>query len=129
MISRAVYQKFASGLTGASFVEQWGGLVAKVGGKVFAMWGERDGDAGHIVFKVNETSFEILTAVDGVAQAPYFAKGKWVVVAPGALPQGDIEHYTAASHATVAASLTKKLQRELGLLPPNECIDLYPRRV
>ena len=118
MIGRAAFQQFASGLVGASFVEQWGGLVAKVGGKVFAMWGERNGEAGHIVFKVNETSFEILTALDGVEQAPYFAKGKWVVVAPGALPKSDIEHYIAGSHATVAASLTKKLQRELGLLPP-----------
>ena len=118
MTSRAGFQQFASGLVGASFVEQWGGLVAKVGGKVFAMWGERDGDEGHIVFKVPETSFEILTALDGVGQAPYFAKGKWVVVAPEALPKSDIEHYITGSHATVAASLTKKLQRELGLLPP-----------
>ena len=117
MISRAAYQQFAGGLVGANLVEQWGGVVAKVGGKVFAMWGVRDGEPGHIVFKVPETSFEILTALDGVAQAPYFAKGKWVVVAPGALPRGDIEHYIAGSYATVAAGLTKKLQRELGLLP------------
>jgi predicted DNA-binding protein (MmcQ/YjbR family) len=118
MIGRAEYQRFAAALPGATFVEQWGGLVAKVGDKVFAMWGERNGEPGHIVFKVPETSFEILTALDGVDQAPYFAKGKWVVVAPGALPQGDVEHYMAGSHAVVAASLTKKLQRELGLLPP-----------
>lgn len=108
----------AADLVGASFVEQWGGLVAKVGGKVLAMWGDRDGEAGHIVFKVNQTSFEILTALEGVEQAPYFARGKWVVVAPGALPKSDVEHYIARSHGMVAASLTKKLQRELGLLPP-----------
>ena len=118
MISRAEYQRFAATLPGTTFVEQWGGLVAKVGDKVFAMWGERDGEPGHIVFKVPETSFEILTALDGVDQAPYFAKGKWVVVAPGALPKGDVEHYVAGSHAVVAANLIKKLQRELGLLPP-----------
>ncbi|HTM77277.1 MAG TPA: MmcQ/YjbR family DNA-binding protein [Devosia sp.] len=118
MLSRAEYQRFAASLPGVSFVEQWGGLVAKVGGKVFAMWGEQDGVAGFIVFKVPETSFEILTALDGVGQAPYFAKLKWVVVAPGALPKSDVEHYVAGSHAIIAASLTKKLQRELGLLPP-----------
>jgi predicted DNA-binding protein (MmcQ/YjbR family) len=114
MMSRADYQQLAAALPGVSFVEQWGGLVAKVGGKVFAMRGE----PGEIVFKVSETSFEILTALDGIGQAPYFAKGKWGEVGPGALPQGDVAHYLAISHGIVAASLTKKLQRELGLLPP-----------
>jgi predicted DNA-binding protein (MmcQ/YjbR family) len=118
MIGRAEYQRFAGTLPGTTFVEQWGGLVAKVGDKVFAIWGERNGVPGHIVFKVPQTSFEILTALKGVDQAPYFAKGKWVAVGPGALSKDDIEHYIAGSQAVVAASLTKKLQRELGLQPP-----------
>lgn len=114
MIERAAYQQFAAQLAGVSFVEQWGGLVAKVGGKVFALWSE----SGQIVCKVPATSFEILTALDGIDQAPYFAKGQWVTVMPGALPRGDMEHYIAGSHAIVATGLTKKLQRSLGLLPP-----------
>jgi predicted DNA-binding protein (MmcQ/YjbR family) len=111
-MDRAHFEAIIASLPGTSIVEQWDSHVAKVGGKVFALWG---GDA--VVFKVPETSFEILTAGDGVTQAPYFAKRHWVSVASGALPLADIEHYIKASHAIVAAGLTKKLQRELGLLP------------
>ena len=112
MIDRAGFERFAAGLPGVTFVEQWDSYVAKVGGKVFALWG-----GGAVVFKLPETSFEILSAIEGVSQAPYFAKRHWVSVAPDAIPDADIEHYVAASHALVASGLTKKLQRELGLLP------------
>jgi predicted DNA-binding protein (MmcQ/YjbR family) len=118
VMSRAAFEGFAASLVAVTFVEQWGGLVAKVGGKVFAVWGGLRGEPGSIVFKVAETSFEILTALEGVNQAPYFAKGKWVAVGPAALPEGDVKQYLAGSHALVAVGLTKVLQRELGLLPP-----------
>ncbi|WP_375452317.1 MmcQ/YjbR family DNA-binding protein [uncultured Devosia sp.] len=111
MIDRAGFEHFAASLPGVTFVEQWDSFVAKVGGKVFALW-----NTGGIVFKLAETSFEVLTVLDGVTQAPYFAKRHWVHVAPAALPDDDIQHYLAASHAIVAKSLTKTLQRELGLL-------------
>lgn len=116
MISRAQFEQFLGGLPGVTFVEQWGSLVAKVGGKVFALRGFGDGEPGAVAFKVPETSFEILTSVEGITQAPYFAKRHWVHVAPGAMPQGDVEVYLLASHRIVATGLTKKLQRDLGLL-------------
>lgn len=117
-MDRAGFERFIASLPGTSMVEQWDSHVAKVGGKVFALWGSIGVGPGAIVFKVPETSFEILTAIDGVTQAPYFARRHWVSVAPGTLPEADLKHYVTASHAIVAAGLTKKLQRELGLLPP-----------
>ncbi len=115
MTDRARFEAWVSGLPGTSFVEQWGSLVAKVGGKVFALW-NAFGEQGAVVIKVPETSFEILTAGDGIAQAAYFAKRHWIRVEPGAMSEGELEHYLLASHALVATGLTKKLQRELGLL-------------
>ncbi len=103
----------ATGLRAVEVAEQWNSHVAKVGGKVFAMLGQ---GSGTIVFKVSETSFEGLTALDGIGQAPYFAKRAWVSVARGApLSDADLKAYIAASHAMVAGRLTRKVRAELGL--------------
>lgn len=116
LFDRARFDAFASALPGVTLVDQWGSRVAKVGGKVFALLGGEGGFRGRIVFKCGEDSFEILTAIDGIDQAPYFAKRQWVQVSAGAdLPQRDLEAYVARSHALVARGLTKKLRQELGI--------------
>lgn len=107
------FRRFVAGLPAVTLVEQWGSVVAKVGGKVFALIGE---DGGGIAFKVTEISFDGLTEIDGIAQAPYFAKRAWVSVSKGAaLSDADLKAYVAASHRMVAAKLTRKLKAELGL--------------
>ncbi len=107
------FSKYAAGLPAATLHEQWESHVAKVGGKVFAMIGQ---DGGHIVFKVIELSFDGLTSLDGVGQAPYFAKRAWVSVARGApLSDAELKAYIRASHEMVAGKLTRKLRAELGL--------------
>lgn len=110
--SPKTFDTFVSGLPATTIVRQWGGHVAKVGGKVFALYGEESHD---IVFKVTELSFEGLTAIEGIVQAPYFAKRQWVSVGKGALGDADLKAYLRASHAMIAAKLTKKLRAELGL--------------
>ena len=107
------FRKYVSGLPAVTLVEQWESHVAKVGGKVFALCGQ-DGD--HLTFKVPALSFEALTGIDGVGQAPYFAKRAWVSVARGAaLSDADLKAYLAASHRMVASKLTRKARAELGL--------------
>lgn len=107
------FRKFVTSLPAVTLVEQWGSHVAKVGGKVFALCGQ-DGD--HLTFKVTELSFEGLTALDGIGQAPYFAKRAWVSVARGApLGDADLKAYIAASHRMIAGQLTRKSRAELGL--------------
>lgn len=99
---------------GVTFVEQWDSRVAKVGDKVFAVLGEKDG--WRLVIKVSEESFEILTALEGISQAPYFAKRKWVnIEANSPLERDDLEHYLRRSYELVAQGLTKKLRAELGI--------------
>lgn len=110
---RPKFEAFVSGLPAVTLHEQWGGVVGKVGGKVFVVFGL---DSPVIVFKVGEMSFAGLTTIEGIAQAPYFAKGQWVSVSRRAkLPVADLRAYIARSHALVAAKLTRKLRAELGL--------------
>jgi predicted DNA-binding protein (MmcQ/YjbR family) len=110
--TRTSFESFILGLPATTLVEQWEASVAKVGGKVFALFGL---DSRGIVFKVGEIAFAGLTSLEGIAQAPYFARGAWVVVRPGALPVRDLKAYVAESHRMVAAKLTRKLRAELGL--------------
>ena len=112
-MTRAAFVKFVTALPAVTLHEQWNSLVAKVGGKVFALCGD---ETGSIVFKVSEMSFEGLTTLDGVGQAAYFAKRQWVNVSREAeLPAKDLKVYITASHDLVAAKLTRKLRAELGL--------------
>jgi len=111
--SRAAFRKFAASLPGVTLHDQWEAVVAKVGGKVFALCG----DSEHpVVFKVSELAFEGLTTLDGIEQAAYFAKGQWVRVEKGAeISDKDLKLYLRESHRIIASKLTRKLQAELGL--------------
>lgn len=112
-MTRAAFARYVTGLPGVTLHEQWESLVAKVGGKVFALRGE---EAGGIVFKVTETAFEGLTTLYGVGQAAYFAKRQWVNVARNAdLPAKDLKAYLKVAHGLVASKLTRKLRAEIGI--------------
>jgi predicted DNA-binding protein (MmcQ/YjbR family) len=106
------FDRFVLALKGGSVVEQWGSHVGKVGGKVFVLCGDGGED---VAFKVSEMSFEGLTAIEGISQAPYFAKRQWVSVAKGALSEADLRAYVMASYRTVAAKLTRKARAEFGI--------------
>jgi Uncharacterized protein conserved in bacteria len=110
--TRAGFADFVTSLPGVTVDEQWESLVAKVGGKVFALIGD---GSWQVVFKVPEETFEILTSQEGVAQAAYFAKRQWVSVETGALDDEALKLYIARSHRTIAAKLTRKARVELGL--------------
>ena len=86
--------------------------VYKVGGKVFCLVGAT---GGAIACQVSEASFAGLTELPGITPAPSFARGQWVSVAPGALPEADLAAYLRQAHRLIAAKLTRKLRAELGL--------------
>lgn len=117
LFDQAEFETFVSSRAGVTLVDQWDSRVAKVGGKVFCLLYDPAGEKRNIVFKVPEESFEILTAIDGVGQAPYFARRQWVAVARHAdLPEPDLRTYILRSYDTVARSLTRMLRSELGIL-------------
>lgn len=112
------FNAFCRTLPAATYVVQWGGShVWKVGGKVFAIGGWEDEEAG-FTFKVSDLSYEILKDQPGLRPAPYLASRgmTWIqhYAKPG-LPDGDLKDYLRESHRIVSRGLSKKKQRELGL--------------
>ncbi len=109
---------FCRGLPATTYVNQWGGShVWKVGGKVFAIGGWADEEAG-FTFKVSEIAYEMLRDQPGLRPAPYLASRgmKWIqhYAKPG-LSDTDLKDYFRQSHRIVSRGLSKKKQRELGL--------------
>ena len=114
--SREGFEAFIATLKATTINPQWEALVAKVGGKVFCMLGDDPGyRPSAIVFKVTEIAFDGLVEIEGIDQAPYFAKRQWVRVSPGSLEPDLLEGYIRQSYAMVTAKLTRKLRAELGL--------------
>ena len=112
------YNAFCGSLPATSHVVQWGGAhVWKVGGKVFAIGGWADDEPAY-TFKVTEMSYEILKEQPGLRPAPYLASRgmKWIQhhARPG-LNDDELKAYLKLSHEIVAAGLSKKKRRELGL--------------
>ena len=112
------FNAFCRALPATSYVMQWGGShVWKVGGKVFAIGGWGDGEPAY-TFKTSELSYEILKDEPGLRPAPYLASRgmKWIqhYAQPG-LADDDLKDYLRQSHSIVAAGLSKKKQRALGL--------------
>jgi predicted DNA-binding protein (MmcQ/YjbR family) len=110
------FESFTISLPGVSLVDQWESRVAKVGGKVFTLLRLTSPDLHSIVFKCPPESFAVLTGIEGVKQAPHFAKGRWVCVPSEAdLTDAELEAYLRRSYLLVAAGLTKKVRQELGV--------------
>jgi len=113
------YNAFCAGLPATTTVVQWGGAhVWKVGGKMFAVAGWSKTETLGITFKVTDIGFEMLKDQPGLRPAPYLASRGMLWIqhydTPG-LSRDDLEDYISGSHRIVAAGLTKKKQRELGL--------------
>ena len=125
-MTRDEFDVYCATLKATTHVIQWGGAsVWKVGGKIFAIcssWGPEDkrshaDDASErISFKCSDLGYQILCELEGIVPAPYLARAKWVQLQRAdALSDDDIKDYIADAHAIIAAKLTKKLQRTLGL--------------
>ena len=108
---------FLAALPQATLSIQWGNdHVFKIGGKMFTVMGPPEGKARSLSFKASDESFEILTRLDGIIPAPYLARAKWVYLDKlQRLPAKDLKAYLKRAHAIVAATLTKKKRKELGL--------------
>ena len=114
------YNAFCGSLPATSYVMQWGGShVWKVGGKLFAVGGWNNGTLSGITFKVSDIGYEVLKEQPGLRPAPYLASRgmKWIqhYAEPG-LSDDELKEYLTLSHRIVASGLSKKKQRELGLL-------------
>ena len=108
------FEKAAIALAGTTSQVQWGGeQVYKVGGKMFAV---TDVAATRLSLKVSDIAFEALIDSGQARTAPYLARAKWVRFDDlAALDDADVEGWLTNAHALVAAKLTRKARRELGI--------------
>lgn len=116
------FNAFCATLPAATFVEQWGGAqVWKVGGKMFAIGGFGRGKFAGVSFKVSDIAWEILRDADGCRPAPYLAPHglKWIQTdIDGGLKLAELKQYLRASHALVAAGLSRKSGRSWAYRSP-----------
>lgn len=116
------YNAFCKSLPHTTYVVQWGGAhVWKIGGKVFAIggWNKEDREGLSVSFKVSKTAYEILSQIPGLRPAPYLASRgmTWIQrLSDAGMSDEDFCAYLEESYKIVGAGLTKKRQRELGLL-------------
>lgn len=111
-------QSFALSLPQTTVVAQWGGLVFKVAGKVYLVLGLDGQLLEGVCFKCTPDEFDERIDLDGIVQAPYFAKRHWVKLEdPAALPEPQLQARIRRSHALVATGLPKKTRAQLGLAP------------
>jgi predicted DNA-binding protein (MmcQ/YjbR family) len=113
------YNAFCGSFPYTTHVVQWGDAdVWKVGGKVFCIGREEDGEMV-CSFKVSELSFDILKDQPGCQPAPYLASRgmSWIQrYSAETLSDKDLKSYLEESYRIVASGLTKKLKRDLGFL-------------
>ena len=120
MITYEAYDAFCDSLLATHKVIQWGNAhVWKVGEKVFAIGGWSDGENPYVTFKCSPESYDILREQPGLRPAPYLASRgmKWIqMTSEETLSVEDLKAYLKESHRLAALNLTKKRQKELGLL-------------
>jgi len=116
----AAFNAYCASLKATTHVIQWGDAnVWKVGGKVFAIagWGETEMLA--VTFKTTPDEYEFLVEQPGVRPAPYLASRGFTWAQhygePG-LEDADLREQIQESHRLVGLGLSKKKQRELGIL-------------
>src|SRR5689334_12815196 len=107
-------KSFALALPQTTVINQWGGLVFKVAGKVFIIL-PLDGELPEgISLKCLPEEFDELVQRDGIVQAPYCAKRHWIRIEDlSLLPEGELLALVRRSYDLVVAKLTKKARATL----------------
>jgi predicted DNA-binding protein (MmcQ/YjbR family) len=108
------FRNFCLSLPGVTEDIKWeNNLVFSVGGKMFCL---ADLDPPfQASFKVREEEFAELTSIEGIIQAPYFARMKWIkVMYESSLNRIQWEHFLRQSYNLVKSKLPKKTRESLG---------------
>ena len=91
-------------------------LCFLVADKIFLMAG-LDASPTRASFKVPPEQFEEIASRDGFRQAPYLARGQWVLTDNVEnLSKDEWVHYSRQSYDLIKSKLSKKLQKELEAL-------------
>lgn len=111
------YRELCTAWPGTALDVKWGdALAATVDGKMFALWRLGGPKAGRVWFKVEDHRFLELTDQPGLSPAPYLARAKWIQLdEPGRFDDDWLAQHLRRAYELVAARLSLKRQRELGM--------------
>ena len=117
-MTRALVNARCATLPGATHSDPWGGGhdAWKVGGKLFAVVGAREGNGLSVKCPDVETA-QLLIDISRADPAPYFHKS-WVRIPFGSVDDAELRDRIDISYRVIRATLTKKLQATLAPLPP-----------
>ncbi|HEY6301561.1 MAG TPA: MmcQ/YjbR family DNA-binding protein [Terriglobales bacterium] len=90
---------------------QWGEtLCFKVRGKLFATVHLSEGKLAPIVLKSSPETFHALLEIEGISQAPYVGRYKWILLATSnVVPAAELEALIRQSYGLVATKAPKKI--------------------
>jgi predicted DNA-binding protein (MmcQ/YjbR family) len=101
-------RRYCMSMPHATETVQWGSLVFKIGGKIFAVLALEPAKVW-LSFKCEPEEFVELVERTGVIQAPYFARNQWVALeTEDALSAFEIKRLVRASYDLVLEKLPKK---------------------
>jgi predicted DNA-binding protein (MmcQ/YjbR family) len=111
-------RKYCKSLPHTTEQIQWGAdLVFKIGGKMYAVASTEPAKVC-LAFKCSPEDFANLTERPNIIPAPYMARAQWVALeTEDALPAAELKKLLRNAYELVGSKLTKKAQRELGILP------------
>lgn len=106
----------AENLKATTFDIKWDHhLCFSIGGKLYCVTSP-DEVPVTVCIKVDEEKFEEYVAIQGIKQAPYFAKGKWILIENiDIFSKTEWNELLSNAYQMVAAKLTKKMKLELGI--------------
>jgi predicted DNA-binding protein (MmcQ/YjbR family) len=106
-------RRYCMSLPHATEMLQWGALVFKVGGKVFAVLALEPAKTW-LSFKCQPEEFVELVERPGINQALYFARNQWVALeTEDALSAAELKRLVRVSYNLVLEKLPKKIRAGL----------------
>ena len=104
-------REYCLGLPGTEEEIKWeDNLCFMIERKIFALYSL---NKGSLALKCNPEAFEVLSARDGIQQAPHLARGQWISILDlEIMPLKELQQRIAESRALVMAKLTKKLREK-----------------
>lgn len=103
-------RRFCATLPGARVDIKWGADECHcISGRMFAVFGPKQGGGRNVSFKCDPERFLELTDVSGIVPAPYLARAHWVQVrAAKALTDAQGRELLARAHVLILAKLTRR---------------------
>lgn len=86
-----------------------------VGGKMFVLVDLDPRSPGRVTIPTAPEERATLLDRRGVLPAPYLARAGWVTLEPNAMPIAEMLEWVEQAHAIIAAKLSGKRRRELGI--------------